>query len=245
MASSACERGVRYHAAVQRRHHYEQALEEWLRASRVPYVAVDEARKALVPDGGGPRSRKDGAPALKSFDLVLYGEEMNLLGEVKGRRVGGPRPAVVHSPGDGGEPRVRRAPARSRRLECWATREDVESLLAWEKLFGEGFRAAFLFVYWCEEQPPAPLFEEIFAFRDRWYAVRMVLAADYARAMRVRSERWGTVHLAGADFQRLSRPFFARPRGGTPAVNAGGGRLDAALQPCGPAVASAVEKTLF
>jgi len=41
----------------------------------------------------------------------------------------------------------------------------------------------------------------------------MVLVADYARAMRVRSPRWGTVHLAGADFQRLSTPFFARGPG--------------------------------
>jgi hypothetical protein len=201
---------------VQRRHHYEQALEEWLRGGRVPYVAVDEARKALLPDGSAGAGREYGCPALKSFDLVIYGEEANLLAEVKGRRVGG-------------------AGGRSRRLECWVTREDVDSLLAWERLFGEGFRAAFLFVYWCEEQPPMPLFEEIFAFRGRWYAVRSVLVAEYATVMRTRSERWGTVHLVGADFDRLSTPFAPTGSPGTP-----GGRAPAL--PARPAlVASGLE----
>lgn len=37
---------------AQRRHHYEQAFEAHLRAQRVPYVAVDEARKALLPEAG-------------------------------------------------------------------------------------------------------------------------------------------------------------------------------------------------
>lgn len=182
---------------MQRRHHYEQALEHYLRLNRIPYVAVDEARKALIPDGPETRLREDGAPALKSFDLVIYSEETNLLAEVKGRRVSF-------------------GPSRSRRLECWATQDDVASLREWERLFGEGFKAAFLFVYWCEEQPPAPLFEEIFEYRGRWYAIRVILAADYARAMRTRSPRWGTVDLAAADFDRLSRPFHA----GAPAATA-------------------------
>ena len=41
---------LRYHArrVAQRRFHYEQAFEHYLRANRVPYVAVDEAKKALA-----------------------------------------------------------------------------------------------------------------------------------------------------------------------------------------------------
>jgi hypothetical protein len=34
---------------AQRRHHYERAFEELLRRRRVPYVAVDESRRALLP----------------------------------------------------------------------------------------------------------------------------------------------------------------------------------------------------
>jgi hypothetical protein len=174
---------------VQRRHHYEQALEHYLRQARLPYVSVNEARKALLPAPRlSPAATSPTSPspaALKSFDLVLYGPSLNLLAEVKGRRA-------------------------ARRLECWVTEDDIASLRAWETLFGPGFRAAFLFVYWCEEQPPAPLFEEIFAFQQRWYAVRTVLVADYARAMRPRSPRWRTVDLPAPAFDRLSRPFTAR-----------------------------------
>ena len=51
---------------TQRRFHYEQAFEHYLRANRVPYVAVDEARKTLLP-------AHDPLEAIKSFDFVVYG----------------------------------------------------------------------------------------------------------------------------------------------------------------------------
>jgi hypothetical protein len=191
-----------YHPAVQRRHHYEQAFEEYLRARRIPYVAVDEARKALLPDEarievavGSPDGPKR---AIKSFDFVLYAQTGNLLIECKGRKI---------------TPRLRKdaqGHARSSgagRLECWVTEEDVASLSAWERLFGDGFQAAFVFIYWCDEQPALPLFEEIFEFKGRWYAIRAVTVRDYARAMRPRSPRWRTVHMPGAEFDRLSRPL--------------------------------------
>ncbi len=66
---------------AQRRHHYERAFEAYLRERRIPYVAVNEARKALLPHGA--RLRLDGAgdagPDLKSFDFVVYGENTNML----------------------------------------------------------------------------------------------------------------------------------------------------------------------
>jgi hypothetical protein len=163
--------------AMQRRHHYEQAFEEYLRSRRIPYVAVDEARKALAPGG------LEAVP-LKSFDFVIYGERGNLLAEIKGRRIGG-----------------------GLRLESWVTQDDVDALTTWEGLFGPGFAAAFVFIYWCEEQPPAPLFEEQFEHKGRWYAVRVVPVAEYAGAMRQRSAKWRTVHLPTADFERMSRPL--------------------------------------
>lgn len=180
---------------AQRRHHYESAFERLLRDRRIPYVAVDEARKALLPDGAPPRlaTGTRQAQSLKSFDFVLYGDGSNLLAEVKGRRYVSPR----SRPGPG-------------RLESWVNVEDVDSLLTWQRLFGPEFAAAFVFVYWCVEQPPDGLFEDVFEHRGRWYALRAVLVEDYARLMRVRSRRWGTVHLDGASFNRISRPFASR-----------------------------------
>lgn len=191
--------------------HYERAFEEYLRVHRIPYVAVDEARRALVPAGigcgaeGGGHGGVGGDDAggeLKSFDFVVYGAGgVNLLVDVKGRRAAG-------------------AIGRTSSLQSWVTEEDVRSLQRWERLFagagpaagepggsGAGFRAAFVFMYWCDGQPPDALFQEVFEYRGRWYALRMVPVGGYAAAMKPRSGRWRTVHLPARDFERLSQPF--------------------------------------
>ena len=184
---------------AQRRHHYEQAFEAFLRDERIPYVAVNEAKKALLPAGAQLRfepAEPESGPgqSLKSFDFVVYGSGLNLLVEVKGRKLG------ARGRGGGqGRP--------TRRLESWVNGEDVRSMQAWARLFGPEFRAVFLFIYWCDELPADGLFEEILEHRGRWYALRAVSVDEYARAMRVRSPRWGTVHVDGATFARISHPF--------------------------------------
>lgn len=186
---------------AQRRHHYERAFESFLRAHRIPYISVDEARKALLPEGARLSLSEEtdaasGAPgALKSFDFVVYAPTAgapNLLVEVKGRKV----------------PNVPSGTNRKGRLECWVSREDVESLPQWESLFGEGFRACFAFIYWCDGHPPDGLFNEVFEHDARWYAVRSVLFLDYAHHMKPRSRKWGTMHLSSSDFDRISRPML-------------------------------------
>lgn len=196
---------------AQRRHHYEKAFEDFLRARRIPYVAVDEAKKALMPDSAALRVQERDAAgstadlALKSFDFVLYGSGINLLAEVKGRRI----PRSRARPADTDTlPRLAPRPLpRSSRLENWVTLDDIESLSRWERLFGPSFEAAFIFVYWCDEQPADALFEEIFEHRAHWYAIRAITLSDYRAAMKVRSPRWRTVHLPQATFNRVSRPL--------------------------------------
>lgn len=185
-----------------------------MRLCRIPYVAVDEARKALLPDSG-PLIVGDGqtgkTPAsLKSFDFVIYGplsgghdcQGTNLLVEVKGRRLARRRGAR-HSPGDPGLWRHTAGP----RLDAWVTKEDVTSLRAWEALFGPEFVAAFVFVFWCEDQPPDALFTEVFESRGRWYALRAVTVAAYANSMRERSSKWATVHVPPRVFEQISQPL--------------------------------------
>lgn len=162
---------------AQRRFHYDQAFEHYLRAKAIPYVAVDEARKALR-----------GQIKLKNFDFVVYGERgLNLLVDVKGRKHTG----------------------RSQKsLDNWVTRDDVEHLAQWEEVFGAGFASALVFLYWCEAQPPDALFQEVFAFRDRWYAVLAAPVADYRRHMVERSAKWQTVHIPAEAFAEVSRPLM-------------------------------------
>jgi hypothetical protein len=57
--------------------HYEAAFEAFLRDKGIPYVAVDEAKKALFANA-----------KLKSFDFVVYSKNgPNLLIDVKGRQM--------------------------------------------------------------------------------------------------------------------------------------------------------------
>jgi hypothetical protein len=201
---------------AQRRFHYEQAFEHYLRANRVPYIAVDEAKKALVPAG---EAMSIEAASIKSFDFVVAAPGRSLLVDVKGRmlgRAGGSRGRGAGPPMRGRserfQPSIRDAlPGSGRGYESWTTLDDVEGLARWQELFGPGFEAVLVFIYCLRHQPPDALFDEIFEFASRWYAMREVRLDDYRSAMVRRSGRWGTVHLPAAAMRRLSRPFSIRP----------------------------------
>lgn len=97
--------------------HYEAAFEAFLRDRKVPYVAVDEAKKALFDNA-----------KLKSFDFVVYSKNgPNLLIDVKGRQ-------------------LRNRQTRGG-FETWATERDISDLMQWEQVFGEGFKAVLTFIY--------------------------------------------------------------------------------------------------
>ncbi|MBE3069844.1 MAG: HYExAFE family protein [Acidobacteria bacterium] len=160
---------------------YEACFEDYLRTAGVPYVAVDEAKKALF---AGVR--------LKSFDFVVYSRcGPNLLVDVKGRR--------FPSGGPGG----------SRRWENWATREDLDSLARWEEVFGSGFAALLVFCYHLGRPEEAARFEVVHAYRGESYGLIGVTLRAYAEACRTRSRAWDTVTVPAAALRRLARPVSA------------------------------------
>lgn len=155
--------------------HYEAALEGLLRERGIAYVAVDEAKRALHVQGN-----------LKSFDFVVYSQNgPNLLVDVKGRQC--------------------RTNSSRRSFQTWAEQSDVEDLIQWQKVFGEGFVGVLLYVYWID--PPIAPEEGMFLFRDRWYWMFGVGIDDYRSAMRTRSAKWKTVSLRAGDFRQLARPI--------------------------------------
>ncbi len=165
---------------AQRRFHYDLAFEQYLRAKAIPYVAVDEAKRAL--DKAYP------PVSLKSFDFVVYSQKgPNLLVDVKGRKHTG---------------------RSSKSLDNWVTQNDVDSLVQWEKIFGAGFEGAFAFLYWCDVQPPDALFMEVFESGERWYALLAITLADYRKHLKRRSQRWDTVNIPAEQFARLSKPLM-------------------------------------
>jgi hypothetical protein len=157
--------------------HYEAAFEAFLRQKGIPYVAVDEAKKALFANA-----------KLKSFDFVVYSKNgPNLLIDVKGR-----------------QSRERSSSSR-RSFESWTNERDVSDLLQWEQVFGEGFRAVLAFVYWIEAPlTPGP---GMFEHRERWYLLMGIDLNEYRNHMRRRSPKWETVCLPANDFRELARPI--------------------------------------
>lgn len=158
-----------------RKVHYEAAFEAILHRLGIPCVAVDEAKRAVFANA-----------KLKSFDFVVYSAKgSNLLVDIKGRQMrGGPRAGT---------------------FQTWATQQDVDDLLQWEQVFGDGFKALFMFVYWID----APLIPErgMYQHGEKWYWLLGVELQEYRQYMRRRSAKWETVALPITDFRSLARPI--------------------------------------
>ncbi|MHB8899704.1 MAG: HYExAFE family protein [Thermoguttaceae bacterium] len=161
-----------------RDNHYEAAFEEYLRTRGVPYVAVDEARRSLLADGG----------SIKSLDFIVASPGgASWLIDVKGRRF---------PSGD----------QTCQYWKNWSPQEDIDSLGQWEGLFGDNFRGLFVFGYHVlGDRAPLPP-ERCFRFRQRLYAFLAVRLDDYAVWSRPISASWDTVAMPTAVFRRLALP---------------------------------------
>ena len=155
--------------------HYEAAFEAFLRDRGIPCVAVDEAKRALFANA-----------KLKSFDFVVYSKNgPNLLIDVKGRQL--------------------RNRSSRKGFETWATEQDVNDLMQWEGVFGEGYKALLTFIYWID--PPLNPEPGMYMHKNRWYLLMAIDLAEYRNHMRRSSVKWETVSLPAEDFKALARPI--------------------------------------
>ena len=161
-----------------RDNHYEAAFEEFLRARQVPYVAVDETRRSLLGEG-----------SLKSLDFIVSaeGQPTRWLVDVKGRRF------------PSGE--------QKQYWKNWSTRDDLDSLFCWERLFGEQFAGLFVFAYnVIGDRAPLPA-EHLFACRGALYGFVGIRLREYASHARPISPAWDTVAMPTERFRDLAEPI--------------------------------------
>jgi hypothetical protein len=161
-----------------RRDHYEAAFEDYLRSVGRPYVAVDDAKRAVF----------SGAQ-VKSFDFLVYSEgPTHWLVDVKGRKL------------------ALRSTSQKGHLENWTTRDDLAGLDQWAAVFGEGFAGLLVFAYWLTEPRfGVPLDGAFHSFRERSYIFTAIPVSDYSRLHRPRSRRWATVSVPAASFREAIR----------------------------------------
>ena len=156
--------------------HYDAAFEDYLRCQGWPYVAVDEAGKAIFADA-----------AIKSFDFLVYSASgPNLLVDVKGRKF----PDGARGAGGGA----------SRAWENWVTRDDVVGLNEWEKIFGADFTAMLVFAYWLQGPPQRSPFQDVHLFRQKHYAFVAIPLSRYVTAAKPRSAKWRTIAVPSSTF---------------------------------------------
>lgn len=186
---------------------YERAFEAHLRRRQVPYVAVDQARRALLPPQAKLEclDREAGVTQrLKSFDFVIYGEGRHLLVEIKGRRLSSRRSVIPAG--------SRGAIAPATRLESWSTLDDVESLALWQELFGRPFTGVLAFVYQMDRTAEPAGFDEWFEHEGTRFGVMGIPIDAYRASMKTRSPRWRTVDLPARTVGLLGRPLTTGPR---------------------------------
>jgi hypothetical protein len=162
---------------MHRDNHYEAAFEAYLRARRLPYVAVDESRRSLAADG-----------SLKSLDFIVSPPgRKSWLVDVKGRRF------------PSGE-------EQKQYWKNWSTRDDLRGLAAWQTHFGDDFCPVLVFAYLLVgRRSPLPP-DQLYQFRGQHYGFVAVRLADYIPHARPLSDRWDTVAMPTAEFRRLARP---------------------------------------
>ncbi len=163
---------------AKRDNHYEAAFEAYLRARQVAYVAVDEAKRSLLSEG-----------TLKSLDFIVTPRGLGhaWLADVKGRRFPAGR--------------------QKQYWKNWTTGDELHSLARWEELLGGQFTGLLVFTYHIVgDFAPVPT-EQLFNFRERWYAFLAIRLHHYTAHAHVISPKWDTRALAAARFRELAEPM--------------------------------------
>jgi len=165
---------------AKRTNHYDAAFEGYLRRAGIPFIVVDEARRAMLNQ-----------VSLKSMDFIVTApppRNQNLLVDVKGRQFPSGGASAGH------------------KWENWATKDDIDSLLRWQEVFGDGFRSMLVFAYEIIDPRAIHDLGNPFLYRGRVYSFFGVWADEYRIAMHARSQSWETVSVRSREYRELRIP---------------------------------------
>jgi hypothetical protein len=153
--------------------HYERAFESWVIDNHIQYSTIDERKRAEF-----------GLCKFKSFDFLLYPRNQQvIIAEVKGRSFKGTSFAKLAG------------------FECWVTAEDIDGLMKWQEVFGDGHTAVFVFAYKIENIDVDFDGREVYDFDTNRYIFFAVKLDDYRGSMKRRSPKWQTVTLPADKFR--------------------------------------------
>ena len=156
--------------------HYEQAFGNWLMDNNIRYIEVDEQKRAAF-----------GRNKIKSFDYFVYPPNQKILvAEVKGRTFHGKSFAGISG------------------FESWVAADDVDSLAAWQQVFGKTHIAVFIFVYKVEKVDVDFDGCDVYEFNNTKYAFFCIKLTDYQKYIKLRSRRWQTVNLPADKFRKCA-----------------------------------------
>jgi len=156
--------------------HYAKAFESWLKDNFVRYIPVNQQCRVAFSQN-----------KIKNFDFVFYPPGRSAyLAEVKGRKFVGKSFAGLSN------------------MQNWVTADDIEGLVRWEQVFGDGQKSVLVFVYCLEKIDVESDGREIYEFCDKRYTFFVVDVEDYRKSMKPRSLKWDTVYMPADDFRRCA-----------------------------------------
>ena len=163
---------------AKRGNHYELAFENYLRQRQVAYIAVDEQRRSVIPQG-----------TLKNLDFIVSpSDTVSLLIDVKGRQFPSGR---LHK----------------QYWRNWSTWDDLQSMARWQEKMGAGSCALLVFAYDIVGVRSPVAAEQLYYYCDRRYAFLAVRVADYIQFSKPLSASWGTVSMPLSVFRQAAFSF--------------------------------------
>jgi hypothetical protein len=157
---------------------YEWSVIEYLKYRNLYYYRIEELEQFFS-------NQYD--KSVKNFDILVPGNNVHLLIEIKGRKASG---------------------KNKLRFENWVSGEDIQSLIHWKQKFGEFFKGIFCFVYKIEPyMPPAKTEFTSYSCNNLRYALFGVDIDKYIAKSTLRSIKWNTFSLSTEVFRKCSKPF--------------------------------------